>query len=149
MKVKRVVALFFIIIMLFAQGIPVSAQKAINDTGVIEIGIGDDFIITPDWVNVNNIRLNLSLSNGTINCVGVIDGVSGTTSISATFTLERKTLFGWSTVETWESSSNSSSLVFSGTASGSRGNTYRLSVVAVVVRNGNSETVRTSVEGSF
>jgi len=56
----------------------------------------DTFIpIAPFWTNVNNITLVLSNSSGKANCSGIIDGASGTTSIKATFTLERKSGSSW------------------------------------------------------
>jgi hypothetical protein len=149
LKNKKIVALLLIGILLFTQGLSVSALTMPNDNKFIEIGIGDDFIVTPDWINVNNISLDMFFSNGTVSCVGIISGAAGTTNIAATFTLEQRTSSGWSFVKSWDRSTTSSTLIFSDSASGSSGNTFRLSVVAVVIRNGVSETVRTSVEGSF
>jgi uncharacterized membrane protein HdeD (DUF308 family) len=148
MNVKRIASVLIIGIMLLLQGVPVMAQASTDP--VQEIINGDNEIgITPCWQNVNSVSLNISLSNGTVGCVGIINAVTGTTSIVAKFTLERQTLFGWSTVETWDDSISGTRLVFSGTAPGSTGNTYRLSVTAVVVRNGLSETVSTSAEGKL
>jgi len=152
MKVKKIVRLtvLLLFVMMFAiQAIPVSAQTAplAIDESEASMGYID---IAPFWDNVNNISLSMGYRGDAIGCSGIIRAATGSTSISATFTLARRTVFGtWTTVETWTASSNSSLLTWSGSAPGSRGITYRLSVTATVVRNGVSETVTTSTEGSF
>ena len=112
--------------------------------------IDETIVITPFWENANDITLGLSFSDGEAVCSGIIGGKSGTTSISATFKLEQKTLFGWSVVKTWNESVKGSLLTFSGRTSVTKGNIYRLSVSATVVRNGTSETVSgTPVEKTY
>ena len=146
MKVKKGIALLFVAMILLTQSMPmVSAQSQSAVASVNDGTIG----FTPYWINVNDMSLDVYLENGNVVCVGTITGASGTTKIDATYTLERKTLFGWSSVTSWTKSSSNSTLLFSGSASGSTGNTYRLSVTAKVTRNGVTETVSTSVEGKF
>jgi len=147
MKVNKLMkrATMFLLVMVFlTQGMFVSAQSA-------PVEFNSDFIeIMPLWENVSSISLDLSYRNGNIGGVATIRGAAGTTSINATLTLERRTIFGtWTTVDTWTGSSNDTRLTVSGTAPGSRGVTYRLTVTATVVRNGVSETVTTSTQGSF
>lgn len=50
--------------------------------------------ITPQWVNTNDVRIDLYFVNGKAECLGIINGISGTSNISATFKLERKGLLG-------------------------------------------------------
>ena len=146
MKIKKVAGMFLGVILLFIQGIPLSAQSTQSEASLIEVY--ENF--APFWTNVNYISLDLYYENGNAQNFASIVGATGTTSINATFTLERQTIFGnWTTVQTWTSRASGSSLTFFETASASKGNKYRLSVTATVVRNGVSETVSTSFEQTF
>ena len=145
MKIKKVVT-FLVIGMLFLnQGIPVFAEVSSN---VVQ-GVDTDVPITPQWENTNDVNLDLYFTNGKAECVGIINGISGTSSISATFKLERKGLSGWSLENSWRKSSKGESLSFFETEAVEKGYTYRLSVIAKVTRNGVTETVNTSVEGKY
>ena len=101
MKVKKVV-MFLLIGMLFSnQSIPVFAEvmpNVVQDDGV-------ETQISPMWDNTNDVVLNLYFANNEAECVGIINGISGTSNISATFKLERKVLFGWSLEKSWSKSS--------------------------------------------
>jgi len=101
--------------------------------------------VTIDWVNTVAVDLAMSLSNGRVHWDGVIQGASGTSSIIATYTLERWNGSGWSFQNAWSSSTNSSFLISSGSHSGSSG-LYRLTVNAVVTRNGFAEQVNLAIE---
>jgi hypothetical protein len=105
--------------------------------------------ITPQWVNTNDVRIDLYFVNGKAECLGIINGISGTSNISATFKLERKGLLGWSLENSWSTSSKGASLSFYETDAVAKGYTYRLSVTARVTTNGVTETVNTSVEGKY
>ena len=101
------------------------------------------------WTNTNDVKLDLYFVNGKAECVGIINRISGTSNISATFKLERKGLLGWSLVNSWSKSSKGESLSFFETNAVVKGYTYRLSVTAKVTGNGITETVNTSVEGKY
>ena len=144
MKIKKV-ATFLVIGMLFLnQGIPVFAEVSPN---VVQ-DVGVEAPITPMWDNTNDVTLDLYFANGNAECVGIVNGVSGTSNISATFKLERKGLLGWSLEKSWSKNSKGESLSFYETYAVTKG-TYRLSVTAKVTRNGVTETVNTSVEGKY
>ena len=145
MKIKKVVTLFVIGMLFLNQGIPVFAEIPSN---VVQ-GIDAETPITPLWENTNDVKLNLYFTDGKAECVGIINGISGTSSISATFKLERKGLSGWSLENSWRKSSKGESLSFFETEAVEKGYTYRLSVIAKVTRNGVTETVNTSVEGKY
>lgn len=146
MKIKKV-ATFFLIGMLFLNlGIPTFAEMSPNVSQDIA---GAKAPITPQWTNTNDVKLDLYFVNGEAECVGIINGISGTSNISATFKLERKGLLGWSLVNSWNKSSKGESLSFFETNTVAKGYTYRLSVTAKVTRNGVIETVNTSVEGKY
>ena len=145
MKIKKVAIFLLIGMILFSQSIPSFAEV---EPSVVE-GTGVESLITPMWENTNDVVLDLYFANGQAECVGIINGVSGTSNISATFKLERKKLFGWSLENSWSKSSRGTSLSFFETDAVAKGNTYRLSVTAKVTRNGVTETVNTSVEGKY
>lgn len=94
-------------------------------------------------------KLDLYIVNGKAECVGIINGNSDTSNITATFKLERKRLLGWSLENSWSTSSKGTSLSFYETDAVAKGYTYRLSVTANVTANGVTETVNTSIEGKY
>jgi hypothetical protein len=145
MKLKKMMALLLGGILLMFQGVSVQAQE---QTEVSQVII-DGGMITPQWANVNDIALNLYFSSGVAYCSGTIKALSGTTAINATFKLERKVGSTWVFENAWGQTSSSSTLSFSGTDSVSSGYTYRLSVSANVTRNGVTEAVSSSVEGTY
>lgn len=139
-------AAFLLVGMLFlTQGISANAQMPPNvfhsTKGVVSI--------SPQWANVNDITLDLYFENGEAGCSGKIRALSGTTKISAIFTLERKSGTSWMLEKPWSQSSSTNSLSFFRTDAVAAGYTYRLSVTADVTRNGVTETVSTSVEGIY
>lgn len=126
---KRGLGILVAVLLMFSV-VPITAQAA------APVGI------MPLWTNTFSASASLQISSGTASCSGSVIGFSGTTRITATFTLERKNTNGtFSAVKTWSGlSSNSATLTFSGTHTVSSG-TYRLKGTAVVTRNGTSETV--------
>jgi len=106
--------------------------------------------IAPLWDNVSGLTVDLSSSNGKAVCFGRVNALSGTTSIKATFTLERKNGSTWTHEKSWSQESTTSLLTFSDSNhSITAGNTYRLTLTAVVTRNGKAETVSTSTESKL
>ena len=143
MKIKKVVT-FLLIGMLFLNlSIPAFAEMP------PKVSIGVETPITPQWTNTNDVKLDLYFVNGKAECVGIINGISGTSNISATFKLERKGVLGWSLENSWNENSKGESMSFYETDAVTKGYTYRLSVTAEVTRNGVTETVNTSVEGKY
>ena len=145
MKIKKM-AIFLLIGMLFLnQSIPAFAEMSPNVSQDI---VGVKVPITPQWINTNDVKLDLYFVNGKAECVGVINGIPGTSTISATFKLELKGILGWSLENSWSKNSKGESLSFYETYAVTKG-TYRLSVTAKVTRNGVTETVNTSVVGKY
>lgn len=96
------------------------------------------------WDNIHAISLDMSRSGGNINWSGNVIGFSGTTRITAAYTLERDDGQGrWVFVGSWSRNADSSILMASGSAPGAAG-TYRLTVRTTVTRNGVNETVTLS-----
>lgn len=145
MQIEKIATFLLVGILLFNQSLPVYAKVSPN---VVQCA-GVEASIFPMWENTNDVVLDLYFENDKAKCVGMIYGISGTSNISATFKLERKGLFGWSTKKTWSTSSKGDSLSFYETCAVEKGYTYRLSVTAKVTTNGVTETVTSSVEGEY
>jgi hypothetical protein len=140
MKVKKMVIFLTIFTLILSQNVFAFAEKSpiINQTAMKEV-------VKPLWDNANDVKLSLYFTDNNAECLGTIEGVTGTSSISATFKLERKGLFGWTVENSWTKSERGQSLSFYGTLPVTKG-TYRLSVTAKVTVNGVTETVTTSVQ---
>lgn len=95
------------------------------------------------WVNCDTISLGLSIdSNGKSTNSAAILGKLGTTAISAVFKLERENSDGsYTTVKTWNASSDEDMLFWSQQYYVERGHTYRLKATMMLTRNGVSETI--------
>ena len=145
-SIVKMAASMLVGVILLIQDIPANARtppNALRDVDSIAM-------IVPLWTNANNISLSVTSSSGKANCFGLIDAATGTTSIKATFKLERKNGLSWEHEKTWSKESSTKTLTFSDkTRSVMAGHTYRLSVVAVVVTNGVSETVSSSSESKL
>ena len=100
--------------------------------------------ITPLWQNVERATANVTFAGTTAHGSATIVGLAGTTSITATMTLERVSgnSVTWST--SWTRTANSSRLVMSESATVTQNGTYRLRVDAAVVRNGVTERISIS-----
>ena len=145
MRIKKLATFLLMGILFLNQSTTTFAEISPNETQ----DIGTEISIAPLWENTNDVKLDLYFANSNAECVGIINGISGTSNISATFKLERKGLLGWSLEKSWNKSSKSDSLSFFETDAVAKGYTYRLSVTAKVTRNGVTETVNTSVEGRY
>ena len=140
MKVKKVTALLLVVMLIMQGGLAVEKAKSSAPKNV-------NVLVTPQWINTNEIRLDLRFAGGNAECTGRITGLTGTSGITATFLLERRNSNGaYSFVRSWSVSATGRHLTFFGTNPVSSGFTYRLSVIAEVTRNGFAETVSTSVE---
>lgn len=144
MKTKKMAIFYMAIVLLLMSNTTVFAQTASSPLKEFS----GEIPITPQWTNTNNIWLDLYFDDNQAECSGIIAGVSGTSSITATFKLERKSILGWSLEKSWDKSSNTDTLTFYGADAVSKG-TYRLSVTAKVTKDGKTETVSTSVESKF
>jgi len=105
-------------------------------------------MIQPMWANTSSVSVGLSFSGTQANCSTIIQGAAGTSKITATIRLERKTgTNSYTTVKTWSNESTTSArLIFADSYTVSTGYTYRLTVTANVTRNGTTETVTNWIE---
>lgn len=102
------------------------------------------------FINISTIDLRLTFNGTTAKCIGVIEGLSGTTNITATFALQRKEADGtYTTLITWPTVSVSiTTLRFSETYTVAYGYTYRFTMSVSVTRYGTTETVSKWVENA-
>jgi hypothetical protein len=129
--VKKLVAWLVVLAVIAGMGVPALAYVGIS----------------PMYTNVSYVNMNLTFSGTTANCSSTIQGLSGTTSITATYTLQRKETNGsYTTLKTWTPSASGMTLRLNETHTVTSGYTYRLSVTASVTRNGTTETVSNWVE---
>lgn len=148
MKSIRIIVLSMILT-LSCLAIPISTVFASDSVANDALESRQAMLIQPHWTNTESISSSLTFSGTTANCGARIVGMSGTTRISATFTLQRRVNGTWVTIKTWTESSSSNTLNFSGTHTVTKGFTYRLSVNATVTRNGVSETVSSWSENTL
>ncbi|MCL1821144.1 MAG: hypothetical protein FWG36_10895 [Oscillospiraceae bacterium] len=129
---KRIVAWFVVLAVIAGMGVPALAN----------IGI------MPMNINVSRFVTELTFDGTTANCEGLVQGLSGTTNVTATYTLLRKEVSGaYTTVKTWSNQSVSgTTLRFFETYTVTKGYTYRLTCSAKVTRNGTTETLNNWVE---
>ena len=107
-------------------------------------------VIQPFWTNASEVNPKLSFDGTTATCSAIVKGFSGTTKITATAKLGRKTgTSTYTTVKTWSDLSvNGATLTFSDTYTVTKGYTYRLTISADVTRNGTTESVSNWIEKS-
>lgn len=104
-----------------------------------------DNLCQPQWANVSSIFLTMNYSGGAVNWTGEINGYSGTTKISATFTLEKRNSIGkYEYVDSWTASSTKTYLYKAASKTAAKG-TYRLNVTANVTGSSGTETVTDSL----
>ena len=97
--------------------------------------------VQPRYTYTRGISATLTNSGGKAMCAGDVEGYeSMTTKIVLTVTLQKKTLFWWSKVEEWTTTSNTYFATLVKTATVGSG-THRVKVVAKVYSGSNSETV--------
>lgn len=131
---KSFVAAIVSICLIFSLGVPAVAFA--SDGGSI---------YQPRWANVSDILLTMDYSSGAVNWTGEITGYSGVTSISATFTLEKKNASGsYGYVDSWTVSSTKTYLYKAASKTTARG-TYRLRVTATVKGSSGTETMTDSL----
>jgi hypothetical protein len=136
-----------VFVVAFSMGMVATSAKGVQGS------ISNPIEIEPFWNNVSSIILDISYSGTTATCTGMIIANANVNHISATFTLHRINANGSSTlVRTFPTANaNGRVLTFEGAFSPvSRGQTYRLDVVATVTTtSGVRETVRNSITRTY
>jgi hypothetical protein len=93
------------------------------------------------WDNTAIISLSMQLDGSVIDCEGAVIGQAGTSSISATYTLEKLEDGSYRYVDSWSDNERDMVLATEKDVSGCTGGTYRLSVSATVTKDGYAESV--------
>jgi len=82
LRIKSVVVFLVIGVLFLNLSIPTFAKISPNESSNLA---AVKSIIIPQWTNTNDVKLNLYFANGKAECAGIINGISGTSNISATF----------------------------------------------------------------
>lgn len=92
------------------------------------------------WTNITSIIMSMSYSGGEVEWGGRISCVAGTSSVEATYTLERRDQNGsYSLVDSWDDSGTSRFLNSSDSAAAEKG-TFRLTVSVTATKSDTVET---------
>lgn len=134
---KKIMALFLVVSMAFAVGIPAfAAEKAAAKT---DSGFGIQ------WDNTDTATASLNFSGDRADCSSIIHGKDGTTQITATALLMRVNSNGTTTVKAWTGlSASGDTFYFDRQYYVSSGYTYELEIDAQVYRNGTVEYISVS-----
>lgn len=97
--------------------------------------------VMPRYVYTTGGNSSLSFSGSTATCKSYVNGNGNCTKIVATQRLQKKTLWWWSDVETWDRTVNGRSVSMNHTATVTKSGTYRVIIEATVYVDGDSEDV--------
>lgn len=134
---RKYMAMIMAVIFAISLQVPVMARDS-YDAAVQYIPI------QPLWQNVSHAAATLTISGTASQCDTAIIGLSGTSRITATMTLERVSGNNVLWYTSWTRTVNSSMLVMNESATVTSNGTYRLRVDATVVRNGVTEYISIS-----
>lgn len=130
---KTIVALGMSLVMILSFVTPVAA--ATHDQHST-----DEYIIGPQYVNINRASCSLTISSGTANIIGSVQKTPSGKDIYLSCTLQKYSNGSWSNIKTWsDSSSTSSSVYISETYSVSKGQ-YRVQAYYSVSGSGVTES---------
>ena len=104
-------------------------QVLANETGYVGV----------EAFNSSSVSFSRNGTSGTVS--GLIEGLSGTTRISARVVLQRQNGNIWTNVRTWNLSSSSRTLSVNESQTVTASGTYRVSVTADITRNGITTTI--------
>lgn len=144
---KKLISLLLSVVLLFAISTVSYAQSPeVNASNEI---VQSDVMPCFEYTNTTYTSLSIS-SSGTATCLATLSGYTDvTTKIVIKMTLQKKTLFWWSEVDSWTKTINDSYGSLTKTASVGSG-TYRVKVEFTVYSGSNSEEITTySQEKSF
>ena len=97
--------------------------------------------VQPFYTYTNDYTTIINISNGSVCCTADVTGYSSTTKITITMTLQKKTLFWWSDIETWTTTVYNFTALLSGTVYNVDSGTYRTKAVYTVYSGNDSETI--------
>lgn len=140
MKMKKVIAVLFLVGCIFSFSTVVFAANEPQETAAVEISAVEPNRMT----NIESALNRLSISNGVATIRAYVYGYSGlATKCEVTVKLQERTLgLFWTTVETWSDSQNGDSSSVSESTAVTAGKSYR-TIATVTVWNGSSSESRT------
>lgn len=106
---------------------------------LIQASAVDENAISTRTSSINTCNTYLKITNGTATCDTFAIVASTATKVVVTMTLQQKTLFWWSTEQTWTSTQYSTSISLTKTATVSS-DTYRVKTVFEVYTGSDVET---------
>ncbi len=98
-------------------------------------------IAQPCYEYTLSAKSELTVSGDTATCSSRITGLSGVTKITAVQYLEKKTLWWWNPVDSWEYTVNGAALEMYNSKSGLESGTYQVRTVFTVYLGTNSEEI--------
>lgn len=136
---KRIISVILSVILCSFIGLSVQAESATYLDNSRAINNSDT--IQPYYNYASSVNVTLSNSSGNAKCTTIVNGyVDTATKIKITMTLQKKTLFWWSEVNSWTTTVSDESAYFTKTASVNSG-TYRIKAECIVYSGSNSETI--------
>lgn len=135
---KKIITLTLVLLILFSlsAGITVYGLSADEKDSSTHSGI-----VAPYYDLTNSISARIYISDQTAICGGTVNGKSSVNKIEMEMTLQKKTLFWWSKVETWTLTEYSSTATMEKSKAIDSG-TYRVEVKATVYNVSSKETVK-------
>jgi hypothetical protein len=134
---RKILSIVLAVLLLFTASVVANAESVEID--VIE-NTSSEETVQPRYDYTSSTWVNLVISNNKASCTSRLIGYQSTTKIVITMTLQKKTLFWWSEVETWTGTYND----FVGELSKSKSiesGTYRIKTKFVVYSGSDSETI--------
>ena len=134
---RKIIAIALTMLLLFTTSFVANAQGVKTD--VVE-SISNEPTVQPRLDYTSSAMVNLVISSGKASCTSRLIGYKSTTKIVITMTLQKKTLFWWSEVETWTGTYNTYVGELAKSKSVGSG-TYRIKTKFVVYSGSDSETI--------
>ena len=135
---------------IFSVIITVSLLLSLMTHTISAAYVDDGIVIQPQWQNVTNMVLILTLDNPEIYLKVTVTGLLGTTYQNGTVVLEKISGSNCGIVKRWSGISSSSNiLTFTDNSATRTSGTYKLTFTATAIRNGISETVSKSKEATY
>lgn len=105
------------------------------------VEVTDEIIISPMYTYISTAKTQLNIdSNGKADVTTYLTGNTNVTSTKATIRLQRYINGSWTTIKTWNESSNSRVLIFNDTYNVASGYDYRVQSVVTAYSGTQSES---------
>lgn len=126
---KSVISILLALVMVFTVAITAFAA------------IADDNLVSPCYTYIGDTDTTFTVNTFSCTCTGDITGLPSVTKVNVKLQLQKENDGVWSTVETWEKTSNTNSAILEGSATISPFSNYRLKAVYTAYTSSDSETL--------